>query len=94
MPFLFDTVSRDITEIFVTPPGHRWTSIIFHPCGTPTQTLYNGSRFVITQTLLEAELFDKSSPYIEFCWGPPSPIVFPRLYRQNALSVNQWKTLV
>jgi hypothetical protein len=94
MPFLFDTVRRDITEIFVAPEG-RWTSIIFIPCQIPVHTLYNeSSRLIITQTRDEAEMFERSSPLVEFYWGSPSPIVFPRLFRQNALSVNEWNTLI
>jgi len=98
MPFLVDTVSREITEIFVKPRGNRWTSVIFDIKELTAWhyeleyeyksiwSLHNGSNLVITQTRDEAWDFEyatRENSRLEFMWGPPSPIVFPTFNLQR-----------
>ena len=94
MPFLINTVSREITEIFKAPPEHRWISKIFdielleswhykfEYSFRSIRALHSETtHLVIVQTRDEAWDFEyatRESSMVKFIWGPPCPIVFPK----------------
>jgi len=93
MPFLINTVTREITEIFIAPREHRWISKIFdikvlaawhyelEYSFRSIRALHNETNLVIVQTKDEAWDFEyatRESSMVKFIWGPPCPVEFPK----------------